>query len=409
MLLLTPSNVYVTVAYHFMRDRSTVLKAYKYRIYPSQAQQALLAKHFGHARHVYNWALERKIRTYEATGKSISRRELQDQLVKMKREEKKWLKEVNSQTLLAALKDLESAFTNFFDKRAGFPKTKKKYSPYQSFQCPQHVSVDFSNGLLHLPKIKSIKAKLHRGLSGTIKTVTISKVPSGHYLASILVDDKAPVVMPCCIEADKTKGIDMGLSYYLIDSEGGKEGHPQYLKKSLSQLVKSQRQLSRKKTKTSKDRQKQKIVLAKQHEHVANRRHDFVHQLSAKLVYKNHETSFAVEDLHIKGMIKNRKLSRRIADSGWRKFIQALKYKCAWSGKNVLQINRFLPSSKTCHVCKAKIEKLPLSVREWQCDVCRTKHDRDINAAKNIKAFALADAVGHTVCVKQSPCSDSIQ
>lgn len=134
-----------------------------------------------------------------------------------------------------------------------------------------------------------------------------------------------------------------------------------------------------------------------------------MHKLSAKLAFKSHETSFAVEDLHIKGMIKNRKLSRALADSGWRNFITTLTYKCIWVGKNVLTINRFAPSSKACYVCHARQEKMPLSIREWRCDVCGTLHDRDINAAKNIKAYALTDAAGLAVCVKQSPCNDSIQ
>jgi putative transposase len=386
-----------------------MLKAYKYRLYPDKKQQELLAKHVGHARHVYNWALEAKKKTYEETGKSLSKRALQDQLVLMKRTEKPWLSEVNSQTLLAALMNLEKAFINFFAKRASFPKCKKKYDSHQSFQCPQHVKVDAELNLLHLPKIKAIKASYHRMFTGTVKTVTISKVPSGKYFASILIDNQEPIATPSCIEADKTSGLDMGLTHYLISSEGDKKEHPKHLRSSLLQLVKSHQQLSRKKVKDTHNRAKQKMLLAKKHEKVANRRHAHIHQLSAILAYKNQETSFAVEDLHIKGMIRNRKLSQAIGDSGWGKFISCLKYKCEWSGKNLLTINRFLPTSKICHVCDRKREKLPLSVREWQCDSCFAVHDRDINAAKNIKAFALADTRGSSVCVKQFPCSDNVQ
>ena len=210
------------------------------------------------------------------------------------------------------------------------------------------------------------------------------------------------------IDPNLSLGLDLGLTHYLIDSQGNKENHPTYLKGGLLQLAKAQRQLSRKKVKESKNRIKQKKVVAKVHEKVANQRHDFVHQLSARLVFNNHETTFAVEDLHIKGMIKNRKLSRAIADSGWRKFVTVLAYKCDWSGKNLLTINRFAASTKTCHVCGIKRKELPMQIREWQCE-CGAFHDRDVNAAHNIKAFALADVLGHSICVKQFPCGDNVQ
>ncbi len=379
-----------------------MLKAYKYRIYPSGNQEKLLMLHFGHTRHVYNWALEQKIKHYEETGKSLHKSELQARLVQMKKTEKPWLTEVNSQSLLAALFNLDMAFRHFFQKRAAFPKFKRKYDGYQSFQCPQHVNVDFENGLLHLPKIKNIKSKFHREFAGEIKTVTIKRVPSGKYYASILVDDQESLPIKAMIESDKTLVMDIGLMHYVITSNGEKKNHPTHLRNSLSQLKKVQQQFSRK-AKESKNRKKEKKILAKIHEKVANRRQDFIQQLSAEFAFNNHETSFAIEDLHIKGMIKNRKLSRALADSGWRSFINALTYKCERIGKNVLTINRFAPSSKVCNVCKVKQANMPLSIREWRCDDCGTLHDRDINAAVNIKAYALADAVGLTVCVKQFP------
>lgn len=381
-----------------------MLKAYKYRIYPTIEQQNSFAKHFGCARHVYNWALELKQNTYKETGKSISKRELQNRLLVLKQTEKAWLKEVNSQSLLAALFNLDTAYQNFFQGRSGLPKFKKKYDGHQSYQCPQHGMVDFAKSFLHLPKIKNIKTKLHRSFEGKIKTITVSKVPTGKYYASILVETKEAVPLSTIIEADKTLGLDMGLNHYVIDSQGNKQENPRYLRSGLTKLANIQKQFSRKKNKTSKNRVKQKTKVAKIHEKITNQRKDFAHQLSAKLVFKNHETSFAIEDLHIKGMIKNRKLSRAIADSGWRTFIQALAYKCEWSGKNLLKIDRFAPSSKTCHVCKVRKKELPLQIREWQCE-CGVLHDRDINAARNIKTFALADALGPSVCVKQFPYS----
>lgn len=382
-----------------------MLKAYRYRIYPNAEQKKAFAVHFGHTRHVYNWALALKIQSYEETGKSLSRKELQNQLVQLKKTDKPWLKEVNSQSLLAALLQVETAYKNFFEKRCGFPSFKKKYQGHQAYQCPQHATVDFVKAQLHLPKIKSIAAVFHRPFTGKIKTVTIKKTPSEKYYASVLVDDGLAPIPASPIEANQTLGLDIGLRDYLIDSNGNKTPNPRLFRKSQALLAKKQRQFSRKTKKDSKNRAKEKISLARLHEKVRLRRQDFVHQLSASLVYKNHETSFAIEDLHIKGMIKNRKLSKAITDSGWRQFINAIGYKCKWHGKNLLSIDRFAPSSKTCHVCGAKRDKLPLSVREWQCDDCGARHDRDINAARNIKAFALADAQGQGVCVKQFPCS----
>lgn len=385
-----------------------MLKAYKYRIYPDEAQNKLIELHFGHVRHVYNWALAQKIDHYKKTQKSLRKKILQQQLVQMKHMEKPWLNDVNSQSLLAALFNLEIAYKNFFSKKIGFPKFKKKYDGHQSYQCPQHAAVDFENGLLNLPKIKNIKTKFHRDFIGQIKTVTISRTPSNKYFASILVDDKSEIPMKSLIEENKTLGMDLGLSHYLITDQGQKVNHPTHLRNGLCLLRKQQKKFSRK-IKYSKNRSKEKIKLAKLHENISNQRKDFVQKLSAKFAFKNHETSFAVEDLYIKGMIKNRKVSRALADSGWRSFITALTYKCNWAGKNVLTINRFGPSSKMCHVCGTKREMMPLHIREWRCDVCKTMHDRDINAAKNIKAFALADAAGLAVCVKQFPCNHSIQ
>lgn len=381
-----------------------MLKAFEYQIYPTREQKRQLCIHFGHTRYVYNWALEQKIKTYEATKKSVSRSELQARLVEMKKSDKPWLREANSQSLLATLFQLEAAFQNFFQKRAGFPKFKKKYNGHQSFQCPQHVTVDVKNKLLNLPKIKHIGIKLHRFFSGIIKTVTVKKAPTGKYFVSILVENQEALPQKTVIEPDKTLGLDVGLTHYLIDSKGKKEAHPAHLKEKLQTLGIAQKQLARKKQKDAKNRAKQKSMIATIHEKVANRRHDFVHQLSARLVFNNHETTFAIEDLHIKGMIKNRKLSRAIADSGWRKFTNALNYKCEWYGKNLLKIGRFAASSKTCHVCGIKRKELPLQIREWRCE-CGVLHDRDINAAQNIKAFALADALGSSVCVKQFPYS----
>lgn len=206
------------------------MRAYKYRIYPNGEQKVLLAKHFGCVRHVYNWALAEKEKHYKETGKSLSKRQLQDLLVASKKDDKEWLNEVNSQSLLASLVHLDTAFTNFFRGRAKFPRFKSKYSGWQSYQCPQHVTVDFDNNRINLPKLKGIKAKLHRPFVGKIKTVTIKRSPSGKYYASVLVENGAIDPVLALIEPEHTVGLDVGLTSFLIDSAGNKSDNPRLLK-----------------------------------------------------------------------------------------------------------------------------------------------------------------------------------
>lgn len=379
------------------------MKAYKFRLYPNAGQQELMNKHFGCVRHVYNWGLALKNKHYEETGKSLSKSQVQALMVESKSNEKPWLKEVNSQSLLASLLNLDGAYQKFFKGLAKFPKFKKKYASEQSFQCPQHVSVDFEAGLLYLPKFKTgIKAKFHRQFSGQIKTVTVKRKPSGKYEVSILVDEAKEPVPSAPIVLEHTLGIDLGLTHFLIDSEGHKVDNPRILKQVLNKLAIAQKILTRK-VKGSKQRQRQKLKVALIHEKVSNTRLDFLHKISAGLVFKNHATSFALEDLNIKGIVKNRKLARVISDVSWGKFVELLTYKSLWSGKHVLKIGRFESSSKVCNQCEHKVESLPLSVRHWDCPTCGAALDRDINAAKNIKRMVMADALGHSVCVKSSP------
>ncbi len=379
------------------------MKAYKFRIYPNAEQQELIAKHFGCVRHVFNWALAEKKEHYEQTKKNLSRSELQKRVVQAKKNDKPWLKEVNSQSLLASLLNLDGAYQRFFRGQNRFPRFKSKYDSEQSFQCPQHVTVDFDSNHLFLPKFnQGIKAKFHRHFEGQIKTVTVRRKPGGKYFVSILVNEQKSPVSQAPVVTEQTVGIDLGLTHFLIDSNGNKTDNPRFLKASLAKLAKEQKIFARKK-KGSNNRQKHKLKVARVHEKVANQRLDFLHKLTAKLVYKNHATSFAVEDLNAKGMMKNRKLSRSIADVSWSKFKELLSYKCAWTGKNLLEIGRFEASSKICGQCNHKLEQLDLSVRRWECPVCHADHDRDINAAVNIKRIALVEALGHSVCVKRSP------
>lgn len=383
------------------------MRAAKYRIYPDKNQKELLEQHFGHTRHIYNWALSEKKKHYEETGKSLSKRELQDRMVASKKSEKPWLNDINSQSLLAALNNIDTAFSNFFKKRAKFPKFKKKYASGQSFQCPQHVTLDVQNGVINLPKIKSIKSVIHRVIKGKIKTVTIKKSPSGKYYASILFDDGFMSPIPETIRPEKSIGIDLGLSHAFILSSGYKENNPRFLNSELPKLRVAQKILSRKKIRSSK-RKKQKKKVAVIHERISQKREAFLHEKTTELVIKSQVTSFVVEDLNIKGMTKNRKLSRHINDVSWGNFIRILKYKSEWHGKNVITVNRFFASSKTCHSCHYKMDEMPLSIRHWLCPECGKEHDRDINAAINICHQGLADSLGHSDYVKSSLVARSV-
>lgn len=370
------------------------MKAYKYRIYPNSEQRVLIEKHFGCARFTYNWALALQQKYYDEHKKSLSRKDIQDQLVSMKKQEQySWLNEVNSQTLLSGLLHVYTAFGNFFKGRAKFPKFKSKKIPQRSYQCPQHGSVDFEKGVLNIPKLKGIKAVFSRQFDGKIKTVTISKTATGKYYASILVEVEQTQVTPSTIEADKTIGIDLGLNHLLIQSDGQKIENPRYLRQAQNRLAIQQKIFARKK-KESKNYQRQKLNVARIHEKVRLQRLDLHHKLTHHLICENQATTYAVEDLGIKNMVKNSKLAKSISDVAWGQFLTLLQYKAEWYGKNVLKIGRFVPSSKICSCCGYKMEKLPLSVRLFECPSCNLVEDRDVNASINIRNFALADALG---------------
>ena len=371
-----------------------MLKAYKYRIYPNQQQAVAFEQHFGCVRFVYNWALALQNRYYKIFGKSLSRSKIQSQLVKKKKTGKfAWLNEVNSQSLLNALLNVYTAFTNFFKSRAKFPRFKSKKIPQRSYQCPQHCTINFEQGIINLPKIKGIKTVFSREFVGNIKTVTISKTATGKYHASILVDTDSILPTPTTIEPSLTVGIDLGISHLLNLSDGSKFDNPKYLANA-SKRLSAQQKIFARKQKQSKNHQKQKLAVARIYEKVRNQRLDLHHKITHKLICENQATSYALEDLGVKNMVKNRKLAKAIHDVGWGQFVTLLTYKANWHGKNILKVNRFFASSKICSHCHHKLDSLPLSVRNWTCPSCQAKHDRDANAASNIRHQALADVAG---------------
>ena len=355
-------------------------KGYKFRLYPTPEQESYLAKCFGCSRFVYNHFLRITTDAYAESKQQLRYGDTAKLLTLLKKDEQfSWLTEVNSQSLQQTLKDLESAFVRFFKKLGGFPVFKKKRNR-QSFRVPQHWSITH-NGMLKLPKMQPIKMVQHRELEGKPTSVTVSKTATGKYYASILVDyptKEAP------LNGGKI-GADLGLKDFLITSEGKKYPNPKFYKRALKRLKRLQRSLSRK-AKGSSNRNKQRKLVAKVHEKVANQRLDMQHKLSLQLTCDNQVV--AVEDLHIKGMVKNHKLAQAISDASWGQFLIMLEYKGKLYGCEIRKLDRFFPSSKRCSQCGYIQENLTLDIREWTCPECGIDHDRDINASTNILIFS---------------------
>jgi putative transposase len=355
-----------------------MFKAFKYRINPTNSQRELIAKHIGSSRFVYNLALETKNTAYLGSKHNFSPFDLIKQLPELKKE-CDWLKEVNSQSLQQSIQNMDIAFKKFF-KGAGFPKFKSKHKGRQSFSVPQNVIVE--NDLLIIPKFKEgIDIILHRPIKGTIKSATISVTPTGKYFASILVDTNTEIPIKAPIKEETTIGIDLGIKTFLVTSDGLEIDNPKYLRKAQTKLKYVQRKYSKNKGKRTKKK------LAKLHEKVVNKRKDFLHKLSSKLISENQ--TIALETLAVKNMVKNHNLAQAINDVSWSTFVTMLEYKADWYGKNILRIGRFAPSSKTCSCCGYINKELTLKDREWTCNGCGSLLNRDVNAAINIKSFAL--------------------
>ena len=361
-------------------------RAYKYRLYPNEEQKVLIAKHFGSCRFIYNYALEKKVRAYQTDKTNLSRFDIQADLPNMKKsEEYCWLKEVNSLSLQASLANLDSAYTKFFREHKGFPRFKSKKDSKQSFSIPQNTRVDFENGRIFIPKFKGgIKTKFHRTFEGIVKSSTISRTATGKYFVSILVEVNEPDVPMKPICENKTVGIDLGIKTFAVLSDGTEIPNPKHLKQSLDKVKKLQRSLSHK-NKGSKNRDKARRKLALAHEQVTNRRNDFLHKVTSYLV--NNYDTICLEDLNVKGMVKNHHLAQALDDIAIGTFNTLLEYKAKERGVNILRIGRFEPSSKMC-TCGYINHNLTLAMREWICPKCGLIHDRDLLAANNIKRFA---------------------
>jgi putative transposase len=358
---------------------------YRYRIRPNKDQKVLLEKHIGSGRFVYNKLLNIKKILYEKFRISISEFDLNNHLTVLKNIYP-FLKEINSQSLQQASKNLNSAYTRFFKEGAGFPKKKSKKNPLQSFQIPQHYRIEGKK--IWIPKVGWMKIKLHRDMmQGHMKTATISRTPTGKYYISIIVENDLEYPEKQDYSHATMIGIDVGNITFATLSNGEKIDHPKFLKFSLQRLKCLQKRVSRKII-GSNNRRKAVKKLAKIHELISNQRNDFQHKVSKKLISENQ--AIAVETLNIKGMMSNHRRAQSTGDSAWYSFVLKLQYKAEWFGKTIFKINQWLPSSKTCNICGYKHPNLTENIREWQCPDCKTLHDRDINAAINIKNFVFS-------------------
>ncbi|POZ92915.1 RNA-guided endonuclease TnpB family protein [Petrotoga halophila] len=371
-----------------------MLKTYKFRIYPTDEQIEKFNKHFGHTRFVYNLFLEFATNVYKNTKTYTNYNMWAKVLVTLKKSEKyKWLNDVNSQSLQQSLKDLETGYKRFFKKLSRHPKFKKK-SHKQSFRVPQHIQLyekedNDKYGIIFVPKFKEgIKARVHRKIdpNAKIKNCTFIKTTTNKYYVSILFETDE-TIPERDIDYENSIGMDMGLKDIVVLSDGTKVEAPKVLRKYEKKLKHVQKKLSNK-VQGSKNREKDRLKVAKIHEKIKNAREDFLHKLT-KEISENQANVFFVETLNIQGMLKNHKLAKSISDVSWYQFKTFLKYKAERLGKKVIEIGMFEPSSKTCSVCGYKNKDLELSDRKWTCPECGTKHDRDINAAVNIRQFGI--------------------
>jgi putative transposase len=353
-----------------------MLNATRIRLYPTDQQVQALAIQFGCARWVWNNALAMSGELYRTTGKGLNYHAMAIRLPKLK-EEFEWLGDADSQALQQSLQNLSRAFENFFQKRGRYPRFKTKHGR-QSIQYPQRVKIEGSR--IYLPKVGWVKCVVHREISGRFKTVTVSRNACGQFHAAILTDNGD--AMPIVSTDGKAIGIDVGLTHLAVTSDGSKFENPRHLRKAEKNLKRKQRKLSRKK-KGSNSRNKARRLVARAHERVACARKDHLHKLSRRIVDENQIV--VVEDLHVKGIMANHNLAKATGDAGWSMFTGFLEYKAARAGKAFIKCDRWYPSSKACSACGSICDSMPLDIRAWDCAHCGVHHDRDINAAVNIR------------------------
>ena len=353
-------------------------KGVKFRAYPNKEQQNLIDRTFGCCRLIYNKGLAMRDDAY-SNGERVGYNQTSAMLTDLKKQtDFVFLKDVDSVALQQSLRDLDRGFKNFFEKRARHPRFKSKHNNHQSYRTINNGNnIRIVGKYIKLPKLGYVKIKQSMGV-GHINNVTVERTPTGKYFVVLNVDFE-PEFRP---NAGSKIGIDVGIKEFYSDSNGNVVNNPKYLEKSMCKLVREQRRLSRKQ-KGSNNRNRQRVKVAKVHEKITNQRNDFLQKQSTMLVRENQ--TICVEDLNVKGMLRNHKLAQHIASCSWSRFFAMLEYKAAWYGNNIIKVPTLYPSSQTCSCCGYKNPLVKnLAIRNWECPKCHTKHDRDINASINI-------------------------
>jgi putative transposase len=384
-------DVYTILHYHVKMKQKRV---YKYRFYPTDEQKHVLARTFGCVRFVYNWALRQKTDAFYQENKRLYYKDLSESLTYLKQQEEySWLTEVSAVPLQQALRHLDKAFRNFFEGRAKYPTFKKKR---------HRQSVTYTSNAFKWDGMKLTLAKMTEPLDirwsrplpdgATPSSITVTKDCAERYFVSLLVEEEIKQLEP----GEQSIGADLGLKAFVILSTGEMVGNPKFFQKDEKKLAKAQRRHARKQ-KGSKNRAKARQKVACIHARIADRRRDFLHQLSTRLIRENQ--TICVETLAVKNMVKNHSLAKAINDVGWSEFVSQLEYKAAWYGRNLVKIDKRYPSSKRCFDCGHLLDSLTLDVRVWTCPECGVVHDRDLNAAQNIHAVGLTvfEACGEAV------------
>jgi putative transposase len=373
-------------------------KVYRFRMKPTKAQAHPLNRMAGARRWIWNWGLARKQEHFKATGETLRYVDLNGELTDLKRQPgMEWLREADSQSLQEALRDLDRAFVNFFEKRARFPKFKSKKRDRARFRIPQRVKL--ADGKVYVPKVGHVRVRQSQDVSEPTKSATFRREADGHWYVSLVVEFEMPDIALPAPDPEKVAGIDLGLIDFATLSDGSNPIHtPKFYRKAQRDLRRAQRTLSRRK-KGSKRKAKARVKVARVHQKIANQRSDFLHKLTADLV-ATHD-GLCIEDLSVRGLART-KLAKSFTDASFGEFRRQLEYKCEWNRKHIVVVDRFFPSSKMCNACGALNDALTLSDREWDCD-CGAHHKRDFLAACNIRDEGLRMlAVGQTGQPKRS-------